>query len=397
MNGLNVVSTDALQFNSVFSKVLLNIEREETDLNGLPAVLERLSSYKLKDELVQPFEELLVEEKTLLAQKETEQLLGLYSSLPQVNKVVFLNGQNEHKQTTSILENIGKPAFNSYPLIANYYAGSYFSIQQALELDRLRNGIEYLRSENYISTWQYHFLLTCLLNVASKVVYTAGKHFAQPIKPENTLKTEVLHKRFYEDRLKDVCVEFTKSSQALFSVSVRNLRSNSNIALSKTMEEIVSKPSCLPTTSVIYADPPYTAQQYSRYYHIPEVIFDYKYPQLQVINGKATNGLYPDIKFKSRFCSKRGAPFAFADLFKLTAEMNSSLIVSYSSSLSEETGNLRMIELEQILALSATYLPTYSNELVKFDFQYRQLNSTRKIVTMKNDKEFLIVFKQSTR
>ena len=396
LNGLNVISNDALQFNSAFAKTLLNIDREDTDLKTIPIVMEELKSYKLKDEFAKPFEEKIIEEKNLLTERNTEKLLELYFGLPQVNKVLFLNGSNTHEQTKFILSNIGKSAINSCPLIANYYAGSYFSISQALELDRLRNGIEHLYSEKEISKWQRHFLLTCLLNVSSKIVYTAGKHFAQPIKQENTLKTEVLHRRFYEDRLKDVWDEFLKSSYSLSLVAEKNNLSKTNISLSETMEEIISKSSTLPPITVIYADPPYTAQQYSRYYHIPEIIFSYKYPQLQVVDGKATSGLYPDNKFKSRFCSKRDAHFAFADLFKFAAELNSSLIISYSSSLSEETGNLRMIELEQIIDLGSKYLPVCTLEVLKFNFQYRQLNTAKKIIQAKDDKEFLIVFKQPT-
>lgn len=394
LNGLNVISNDALQFNSVFAKTLLNIDRNEMDLTNIPNAVEELKSYRLAVEFTNPFEELIIREKQLLKERNTERLLELYFGIPQIDKVLFLNGDNKHEQTNFILNNIGKSAIDSYPLIANYYAGSYFSIQQALELDRLRNGIENLYSENKISNWQRHFLLTCLLNVSSKIVYTAGKHFAQPIKQENTLKTEVLHKRFYEDRMKCVWEEFQKSSISLSLVALKNKFSGLNISLSDTMEALISKSSALPPTSVIYADPPYTAQQYSRYYHIPEVIFNYTYPRLQVVNGKATSGLYPDDKFKSRFCSKRDAYFAFADLFKFASDLNSSLIISYSSSLSEETGNLRMIELEQIIDLGSKYLPTCTLEVLKFNFQYRQLNTAKKIIQTKDDKEFLIVFKQ---
>ncbi len=397
LNGLDVISNDALHFNSAFSNTLLNIERKVEDLQALPQIMGKLKSFKLKKEHSKPFEEKIIEEKKLLATKDTRELLNLYFSLPQINKVLFLNGSNTHQQTKYILKNIGQTAVGNCPLIANYYAGSYFSIEQALELDRLRNGIDELFVKKEISKWQFHFLLTCLLNVSSKIVYTAGKHFAQPIKQENILKTQVLHKRFYDDRLKNVWLEFLKSSEALTLVSEKNDKSRKNLAYSKTMEDIISSSSKLPPISVIYADPPYTAQQYSRYYHIPEIIFDYKYPQLQVVDNNPTSGLYPDNKFKSRFCSKRDAISAFEDLFKLAQELDSSLVISYSASLSEDTGNSRMIELYQIIDLGNKYLPICSSEVLKFDFQYRQLNTTKKIVQTKDDKEFLIVFKQPSK
>jgi hypothetical protein len=132
LNGLNVISNDALHFNAAFAKTLLNIDRGEKDLKILPFVMEELKYYRLKDEFTIPFEEKIIEENKLLAEKNTQKLLELYFGFPQMNKVLFLNGSNPHEQTKFILSNIGKSAINNYPLIANYYAGSYFSIQQAV-------------------------------------------------------------------------------------------------------------------------------------------------------------------------------------------------------------------------------------------------------------------------
>ncbi len=116
LNGLNVISNDALRFNSAFAQTLLNIEREETDLKIIPLAMEELKSYKLKEEFAKPFEEKIIEEKKLLAERNTEKLLELYFALPQVNKVFFLNGSNTHQQTKFILNNIGQTAINNYPL-----------------------------------------------------------------------------------------------------------------------------------------------------------------------------------------------------------------------------------------------------------------------------------------
>ncbi len=56
-----------------------------------------------------------------------------------------------------------------------------------------------------------------------------------------------------------------------------------------------------------------------------------------------------------------------------------------------------MIELEQIVELGSKYLPVCTLEVLKFNFQYRQLNTAKKIIQAKDDKEFLIVFKQPTK
>jgi adenine-specific DNA-methyltransferase len=394
LRGMDVVSNDALRFNSVFASALLNIDRADTDVASLAQAIELLRNYQLSARFTNPFQELIQRERALLAARKTRALIELYRQIIQVDKAVGKKKPSENAQVRFIINNVNKSAIGKAPLIVNYYAGTYFGIYQSLELDRLRNGIENLFTSSNITKWQYNLLLTCLLNVSSKIVYSAGKHFAQPIKRDNILKKKVLLKRFHDDRQHDVWTEFEKSIKTLTATAQTNFNATQNISYSKTMEEIVADTSCLPPTSVIYADPPYTAQQYSRFYHIPEVIFDYKYPALQLEHGKATSGLYPDNKFKSRFCSKREVVDAFKDLFLLTTELKSSLMISYSASLSEETGNSRMIDLDQILELGRTYMPTAVVEIVKFDFDYRQLNASENINNSKEDKEFLIVFRK---
>lgn len=144
----------------------------------------------------------------------------------------------------------------------------------------------------------------------------------------------------------------------------------------------------------MYADPPYTAQQYSRFYHIPEVIRNYRYLQLQQFRGHITQGLYPDNKFKSDFCSKTKAKDAFRVVFGLVKKAQCNFILSYSESKKNTTGNERMVTRDDILALAEEYIPKYKSKQLKFDFDYRQLNSSAKVVHDKEDKEFLIIFEK---
>ena len=51
LNGLKVISNDAMKFNSAFAKTLLNIDREETDLKIIPILMEESNSYNLKTSL----------------------------------------------------------------------------------------------------------------------------------------------------------------------------------------------------------------------------------------------------------------------------------------------------------------------------------------------------------
>ena len=191
-----------------------------------------------------------------------------------------------------------------------------------------------------------------------------------------------------DDRSVSVINEFEKALTELFLLRSEDSSNNSG-AINRSFEDLVkgNEPNLY---DLIYVDPPYTAQQYSRFYHIPEVLVRYRFPELQVVNGNVTRGLYPADRFKSRFCSKRQAKNAFADVFTFAERNNSSLIISYSLSKSGVTGNDRMISFEELIAMCRDYSGNHVS-IVEFDHVYRQFNKQASINNMKEDKEIQIV------
>lgn len=238
-------------------------------------------------------------------------------------------------------------------------------------------------------------LLTALYNTCSLIVNSAGKHFAQPIQIKNFDLKKITSHRFLENRFFRVMDLFVDCVQKILYVSNDLGKINDNIVLNEDIcnrrfyDEIGRH-----NVSVFYADPPYTAQQYSRFYHIPEVLHSYRYPKLQMFRGDVTQGIYPNNKYKSPFCSKVGARQAFSKIFELVRDNNASLVLSYSESKTEETGNERMVTMEDILYLASCYLPNHNIKQVEFSFDYKQLNSKAKVISNKEDKEFLMVFEK---
>ena len=53
-----------------------------------------------------------------------------------------------------------------------------------------------------------------------------------------------------------------------------------------------------------------------------------------------------------------------------------------------------MVTRNDILSIAEKYLPNYKSKQLRFDFDYRQLNSSAKVVHDKEDKEFLIIFEK---
>lgn len=390
LNDMPVIANDVMRFCSDMSACLLNVSKTKNSTKLLRKAINSVSSYNITPDFIKPFRNFMIEEDCLIKQKDLHGLKELYSLLP----VISNEKVKPSHQVLFIKDNIGKEAFNFAPLITNYYSGTYFGIRQSIRLDAIRTYIELYYRENS-DEWVYSAMLTALYSTLSAIVHSAGKHFAQPISITDFDKDKITNIRLFENRsfnadelfvgfLEDILSKTNNGGFIPSSISIcYDVQDNS---FAKLLEN--------KAISVMYADPPYTAQQYSRFYHIPEVIRNYRYPQLQQFRGHITQGLYPDNKFKSDFCSKTKAKDAFRVVFGLVKKAQCNFILSYSESKKNTTGNERMVTRDDILALAEEYIPKYTAKQLKFDFDYRQLNSSAKVVHDKEDKEFLIIFEK---
>lgn len=390
LNDMPVIANDVMGFCSDISACLLNVSKTKESTKLLRKAINSVSSYDISPDFIEPFRNFMIKEDSLIKQRDLHGLKELYSLLP----VISNEKVKPSHQVLFIKDNIGKEAFNCAPLITNFYSGSYFGIRQSLRLDAIRTFIELYYLEN-IDEWVYSAMLTALYSTLSVIVHSAGKHFAQPISITDFDKDKITNIRLFENRSFNADELFTSFLEEILSKTNNGDYVPSSISTCYNVQDnsfaklLESK-----TISVMYADPPYTAQQYSRFYHIPEVIRNYRYPQLQHFRGHITQGLYPDNKFKSDFCSKTKAKDAFRVVFGLVAKAQCSFILSYSESKKDTTGNERMVTRDDILALAEEYIPKHKTKQMKFDFDYRQLNTSAKVVHDKEDKEFLIIFEK---
>lgn len=387
----NVISNDVMGFCCDIASAMLNYGRE----NGVEnEVLRFVANIKYEllsyEKLTSCFKSYVERENSYLSQSNLLALKELYDEIPQVwNSLTGNGGQIDY-----IYHHLGKTVSANAMLITNYYAGSYFGIKQALDMDYILNKIHSAQLKN---SWVRNVLLTALYNTCSYAVNSAGKHFAQPIQISDDNIHKITNVRLIENRKYDIfnifeeCVRkiLKSASQSQSRSPYANVVLNMDICSSDFLEEIKKY-----DISVIYADPPYTAQQYSRFYHIPEVLHNYVYPVLQIFRGKITKGLYPEKKYKSPFCSKRQAWHSFIRIFELSKTLGANLVLSYSESKTEETGNERMVTLDDILRMSSSILSDYKIRQVDFDFEYKQLNNKDKVVRNKEDKEILLVYEK---
>ena len=276
------------------------------------------------------------------------------------------------------------------PLFAGIYAGTYVGIRQALSIDSLRWAIADQVLAGTITRWQEAALTTALMSALSAASFSAGKHFAQPLTAGQGQDHKFRASRIVRDRGVDIIGEFKNAAKRI-NLSARS-GFEKHSAVHGRIEDhdaylIAKKP------SIIYADPPYTAQQYSRFYHALDTLVTYRVPQLEH-RGRITTGLYPTNRFKSAFSSKRLAPKTFVQLAAAAKKAGAHFILSYSVSSKGSDGNDRMIKLNELLEICQSAFGKRSVEVVNMGFAYRQFNSGARSNENRSDPEILILCRQ---
>lgn len=385
--GFDVVASDVQIYAYYFAHALLRQGEQDVSKGTVKQLLEDIELIKAEipnhNHVWQPWLEV---EQRALREKDANALIALARQLPQVWRT------NDATREQSLIFgklqlNRGQRGTDIGQLISSYYAGTYFGLTQALELDNLRLTIATLAAKGAISDWQQSVLMTALLSAASDSAFSPGKHFAQPHLLSEDKDLTFFRGRILSDRSINIYARFTERVQLIFGL-VANSKTN-NMALAMSMEQIIKAPQYLDGVKLIYADPPYTAQQYSRFYHVLETLANYDIPVLQTANENITRGLYPINRFKSRFCSKTQAFQAFEDLARLAISKNAHLVISYSGS-TGRTGNARMIALEQLLNICSKHFGQNRVSLYELDLNYRQFNSGKRSISGKSVKEYLI-------
>lgn len=379
-SGARVMAVDSQHFCQHIASAMLGVSRRTSELcaGTASSITREFASLKITGTLG----ELLARESSILRNGPSAALVDFYASLPQVWKSA--EGQDWFNAAAG---NVGRQGFNFSPIIASHYAGTYFGLGQALFFDYARNQIHELQSDGSIGAWTEYALLTALYSSMSAAVCSAGKHFAQPLASKATGNPQFRIARLHADRSINCKLTF---AQAARSIDVAAQPGDVDHAALATPIASVQSHMIEMRPSLLYADPPYTAQQYSRFYHVLEVAARYEIPELQLVNGKVTSGLYNVNRYKSPYSSKVEAPKAFNDLVGIAKEAGASLALSYSASAERSTGNSRMISLPELSKICRRYFGNNVN-IVELAHTYRPFNSDDNNNVHRDDPEILII------
>lgn len=255
-------------------------------------------------------------------------------------------------------------------IVTRYFGGVYFSFRQAIFLD---SALSYASSN---SGGVRDVLTAVALSTASHLVNTVGKQFAQPIQPRSKggkIKQN-LGTAVQRDRSLDAAKAYSKFLHRYSTLSPA--RANSSAVQMDYLEALQLQGK---TFSVIYADPPYTRDHYSRFYHVLETMCLRDEPAISSVtkrgNVEQSRGLYREERHQSPFCIRSEAPDAFANLFKESSELGVPLVLSYSPHESGDGTHPRVVSTKKILEIANSYFPNV--ELIAIDGStHNKLNRT---------------------
>ena len=268
--------------------------------------------------------------------------------------------------------------------ITRYYGGIYFSYTQAIQIDCILNAIEHVESEFK------DICLAALLSSVSDIVNTVGKQFAQPLKMRDSQGSikKGLMKKIKKDRSIDIFTIYHKWLEHYLMIQPGK---ETSVVRQDYYETLKSLPADI---KIVYADPPYTRDHYSRYYHVLETIALQDMPALSTTNIRGekhiSRGIYRAERHQSPFCIRSKAPAEFEKMFKTISMTNRILLLSYSPYDETKKTHPRVVTIQQLQDIAKRYFA--SVEIISAGhFQHSKLTSTEQQLEASDMAELLII------
>jgi adenine-specific DNA-methyltransferase len=245
-----------------------------------------------------------------------------------------------------------------YSVFISRYGGCYFGVRQAAEIDSIRFAVDALKQDNLITTGQVQWMILALCVAMSKCANTTG-HFAQALYPKKSNIKKVL-----SQRTRSVWMEWLQSLKSLQPSGSKDWRRKNHAFKQDAVSLLTAFKSKSLRPSVIYADPPYTNDQYSRFYHLYETLVLYDRP---ACSGK---GLYRGNRATSKFSLSSGISKEIETLIAGVADIGSTFIMSYP------TNGLLVNSEDQIPQLIKRYFGK-APEMYKFNHRHSTMGASK--------------------
>lgn len=379
------------------SVISVDIQNYSNDfINGFSNPLIELDSDKFLESIDCEFErlsllavDLLEYEEALLA--DSEHIFELANFIENASFVRYSYGdfvsksEDLDKLMLNTINIFKENSVRAEEMVATWnFGGIYFSFKQTLFIDSVLNVIRKQNLENIKST---------VLSLACTLVNTIGKQFAQPLNPwdKGGEPKKSLFKKANSDRALDAKIAYLRIlgnylNQTPSKHNVESWCMDFKEALETLPNEV----------TMIYADPPYTRDHYSRFYHVLETLSLGDIPEISTVKVRdkvsLSKGLYRKDRHQSAFCIKSQAPEAFDDLFRLASEKGAKVLLSYSPFENEE--HPRVMKIEEIIRIASRYFNDLEETTIT-SFKHNKLNSNPNHLNRNLPGELLLLFKNS--
>lgn len=270
-------------------------------------------------------------------------------------------------------------------IVTRYFGGVYFSFRQAVTLDLLLQTISETDPAHQTT------LLAAVLSCASDAVNTVGKQFAQPLRPRKTDGTPKprLGEQVRRDRelsIESLFVDWTAAYRQL-------PRSNrAHLAVRSDYREFLR--TFTGEVGVIYADPPYTRDHYSRFYHVLETMCLRDNPDVSTnkvgSQVRLSRGGYRAERHQSPFCIRSEAGSAFEALFSGAQRFGSPIVLSYSPYDDTKQTHPRCITVDQIVSIAKRYFGTVET-VSAGPIKHNKLNATARHLSASEEAELFVL------
>lgn len=231
-------------------------------------------------------------------------------------------------------------------LFTTTHAGTYFGFLQSVEIDSVRHAIDLALRERAIDAETHRWMIVALCQAVASASNSTG-HFAQYLtaKPANV-------GRVVSKRRRSVWNEWLRYAKDLRPLGEPSWRAENRVFQSDANDLLNALAEGTERPAIVYADPPYTDDQYSRFYHVLENVVLYDYP---IVSGK---GEYRQNRFTSEFSLAGSVTGAFERMVASASRIGSALMISYPSN------GLMKNSTETILSLLRQSFGTVSDPIV---------------------------------
>lgn len=308
-SGRAVWGNDVQRYAAHAARCLIATEQPPPD-PGPTTNLLRVAIDRNADRLYARFDREIADERTILDKPSVDAYQSAYRG--------WRHAANDSKVATEVAAQSARPKTVPYRLATLTFAWGYFGLVQSIAIDSLRYAIDRHTASGDLTAAERRWALLALLQAASRLATGPG-HTAQYLAADNPASLE----RVVRQRRRDLVSQFEIELGSLTPYGDPSWRARNRV-LCRDADQIWPELARLGLNhAVIYADPPYSKNQYSRFYHVLETLQRYDYPQA---HGR---GRYRPDRFSTPYSSRLRVAAAFDRMCAGAAALDCALVLSY--------------------------------------------------------------------